>query len=106
MIAYPGPEIDIDDMVPCYQDGVLGAAIVEGLAGTRQEVYQKVKSGAIELVPAWKYNVPIAGMAGVSASMIVMVCEDIAHGTFGFSPIMEGPSYEALRSGVYNEVVH
>jgi hypothetical protein len=106
LITHAGPPIQIDDMDPMFREGVLGAALIEGLAGNRQGALEKIRAGEIELSPAWWYNVPIAGMSAVSYSMPVMVAEDIAHGTRGFSPIMEGASYDALRSGIYNADVH
>jgi hypothetical protein len=97
LITHAGTAIGLDEMQPKFRDGVLCAALIEGLAESFDDAAQLIRSGEIELEPAWDYNIPIAGMAAVSYSMPVMVAEDKAHGTFGFSPIMEGPS-EALRS--------
>ena len=106
LITHAGPPLPIDDMNPMFQEGVLGAALIEGLADNRQSALGMIRAGEIELAPAWWYDVPIAGMSAVSYSMPVMVAEDVIHQTKGFSPIMEGASFEALRSGVYNQIVH
>jgi hypothetical protein len=106
LITHAGPPIHIDDMDPIFREGVLGAALIEGLADTREQASKMIRAGEIELAPAWWYQVPIAGLSAVSYSMPVMVAEDITHGTKGFSPIMEGASFEALRSGVYNQAIH
>lgn len=105
LITHAGPAIDFRNMEINFKNGVIGAALIEGLAENREEAKALLEKGEIELQPAWDFNVPIAGMSAVSYSMPVMVAVDIVHGTMGFSPIMEGPSFEALRSGVYNEVV-
>ena len=106
LITHAGPPIHIDEMDTIFREGVLGAALIEGLAKTREGAIDMIQEGEIELAPAWWYQVPIAGLSAVSYSMPVMVAEDITHGTKGFSPIMEGASFEALRSGVYNQGIH
>ena len=105
LITHAGPAINFHDMKMIFKNGVIGAVLIEGLAKNRDDAIALLEKGDIELRPAWDFNVPIAGMAAVSYSMPVMVAEDIAHGTMGFSPIMEGPSFDVLRSGVYNQVV-
>ncbi|MCL5074607.1 MAG: DUF1116 domain-containing protein [Chloroflexi bacterium] len=105
LLLHTGPPIEIDRMVPAQRDGVIGGILFEGLAKTRQEALEMVRRGEIELAPGLDYGVPGGGMAPTTASMPIQVARDLAHGTESYTTIQEGPSSEALRWGIYNEVV-
>jgi hypothetical protein len=105
MILHTGPAIDIQDMMSAHRDGVIGGILFEGLAKTRDEAIEMVRRGEVVLQPGIDWGVPSGGMAPTTYSMPLVVARDQKHGTEGFCPIQEGPSYEALRWGVYNEVV-
>lgn len=105
VILHTGPELDFDRMLPAHQSGIIGGILFEGLARTREEAIDLIHRGEVQLAPGVDYWVPGGGMASTSFSMPVAVAEDTVHGTRGFVALQEGPSYEALRWGVYNDVV-
>jgi succinyl-CoA synthetase alpha subunit len=105
MILHTGPPIEIEDMNFSHRNGVIGGILFEGLADTPEEAIERVKSGKIKLLPGIDLGSPNGGMAPTTYSMPVIVVEDRVNGTQAFCPIQEGPSYQALRWGVFNKEV-
>lgn len=105
MILHTGPPMDFSRMLPAHRNGIIGGALFERLAETEEEAVRKILNGEIKIFPGIDWGVPSGGMAPTTFSMPVIVAEDRKHTAKGFCPIQEGPSYQALRWGVYDEVV-
>jgi succinyl-CoA synthetase alpha subunit len=105
MVLHTGPPIEIDDMHPSHRNGVIGGILFEGLADDPEDAVRKVKNGDVKLLPGVDLGVPNGGMAPTTFSMPVIVAENSVYGNRGFCPIQEGPSYQALRWGVFNSEV-
>lgn len=106
LLLHAGPPCPFDEMVDAQRDGLVGAALFEGLAKTREEAADKIRSGEIVVSPGLDYGVPGGAVAPTSASQPVQIVRDAVNGTEGYTVIQEGPFSEALRWGVYNETVH
>ncbi len=105
MILHTGPPMDFSRMMPAHRSGIIGGALFERLAATQEDAVRKIENGEIEIYSGIDWGVPSGGMAPTTFSMPVIVAEDRKHAARGFCPIQEGPSYQALRWGVYDEVV-
>lgn len=105
MILHTGPPMEFARMMPAHRNGIIGGALFERLADSKEDAERKILNGEIEIFPGIDWGVPSGGMAPTTFSMPVIVAADKKHGTMGFCPIQEGPSYQALRWGVYDEVV-
>jgi len=105
LVLHTGPAIELDAMLPQHREGIIGGILFEGLAQTHDEALSLIRNGDIELAPGIDYCAPSAGMAPTTYSMPVIVVEDFENETKGFCPIYEGPSYDGLRWGVYNQAV-
>jgi succinyl-CoA synthetase alpha subunit len=105
MILHTGPLMDFSRMLPAHRNGIIGGALFERLADTEEEAVRKILNREIKIFPGVDWGVPSGGMAPTTFSMPVIVVEDRKHAAKGFCPIQEGPSYQALRWGVYDEVV-
>lgn len=105
MIFMPGPTITMDRLTPPLRSSVCGAAIHEGLAATKEQAWEMVMRGDIQVVSSQTYNVGNAACMVTSASMPVIVVEDKTYGGRGFAPLHPGGNPKCLRWGLYDEEV-
>lgn len=104
-ILTPGPDIEPDRVTPPQRTSICGAAIHEGLAATREEVWAMVERGEIQIVSSQTRNVGNAACMVTSASMPVIVAEDRTSGGRGFAPLHPGGNPKCLRWGLYDDEV-
>jgi hypothetical protein len=103
-ILHAAPPIAWDDMGPLLRSGLTGAALFEGLADTAAEAAEKAASGDIVFGAAQDHNATAGGIGSISASLPVLVVEDVVTGMRAFHPIMEGFG-RTLILGMYDDEV-
>jgi hypothetical protein len=87
------------------RDGIIGAALFEGLASTAEEAIAALDHGDIT-VASCQEHACIGSLAGIyTASMPVFVVDDPRFGTRAFCNLFEGPLPKRLNYGVYDEEV-
>ena len=88
------------------RDALIGGALFEGLAGTREEAVARFATGEIEVGACHDYGA-VGSLAGIyTASMPVFVVENRAHGNRGFCNFYEGKEPRRLNYGCYDDGVH
>lgn len=88
------------------RDALIGGALFEGLAATREEAIEGFASGDI-LVGSCHDQGAVGSLAGIyTASMPVFVVENRASGNVGFCNFYEGKDPRRLNYGCYDEGVH
>jgi hypothetical protein len=103
-ILHAGPPIEWADMSGPLRGAVIGAAVYEGLAETREEAERMAARGDLEFGPCHERGAvgPMAGV--VSASMPMLVVENPAHGNRAFCTFNEGLG-KVLRYGANDDEV-
>ena len=104
MFLHAGPPIDWKHMCGPMRGAVIGAVLLEGLAGSPEEADRMASGGEIELRPCHEHQA-VGPMAGVtSASMPVWVVENDNAGNRAYSTLNEGLG-RVLRYGAYDPEV-
>ncbi|MFC5993767.1 DUF1116 domain-containing protein [Pseudonocardia hispaniensis] len=93
-----------------YQGGqreaLIGGALFEGLAASREEAIAGFADGSIQIGACHDYGA-VGSLAGIyTASMPVFVVENRSHGNVGFCNFYEGKEPRRLNYGCYDEGVH
>jgi Protein of unknown function (DUF1116) len=104
LLLHAGPPIAWGDMCGPMRAGVLGAALLEGWADTREGAQRLADRGEIRFEPCHHHDAvgPMAGI--VSASMPLIVAEDPATGRRAYSNLNEGQG-RCLRYGALGDDV-
>jgi hypothetical protein len=101
-----GPPMAWPEYIGGQRDAIIGGALHEGLARTRDEAIAKLDAAEIKVSSCHEHDC-IGSVAGIyTASMPVFVVEDRVNGTKAFCNFYEGPSRYRLNYGVYNDEVH
>lgn len=88
------------------REALIGGALFEGLASTRQEAIAGFADGSIEIGSCHDYAA-VGSLAGIyTASMPVFVVENRTHGNVGFCNFYEGKEPRRLNYGCYDAGVH
>ena len=88
------------------RDALIGGALFEGLAATREEAIEGFASGDIEVASCHDFGA-VGSLAGIyTASMPVFVVANRAHGNIGYCNFYEGKDPRRLNYGCYDEGVH
>lgn len=95
---------------PAYTGGqreaLIGGALFEGLAQTREQAIAGFDEGTIEVGACHDYGA-VGSLAGIyTASMPVFVVENRTHGNLGFCNFYEGKEPRRLNYGCYDAGVH
>ena len=106
LVLTSGAPMDWDDYVGGQREALIGGALFQGLAGTREEAIAGFADGSI-LVGACQDYGAVGSLAGIyTASMPVFVVENRTHGNVGFCNFYEGKEPRRLNYGCYDEGVH
>jgi Protein of unknown function (DUF1116) len=106
MVLTSGPPMAWSEYFGGQRDAVIGGALHEGLALTRDEAIAKFDSGDIKVSSCHEHDC-IGSVAGIyTASMPVFVVEDRHSGARAFCNFYEGPSRYRLNYGYYSKEVH
>jgi hypothetical protein len=106
MVLTSGPPMLWAEYTGGQRDAIIGGALHEGLAGTRDEAIAKLDAGDIKVSSCHEHDC-IGSVAGIyTASMPVFVVEDRVSKTKAFCNFYEGPSRYRLNYGFYSDEVH
>lgn len=87
------------------REALIGGALFEGLADTRDDAVAGFESGRIEVGACHDFSA-VGSLAGIyTASMPVFVVENRAHGNRGFCNFYEGKEPRRLNYGCYDDGV-
>ena len=88
------------------REALIGGALFEGLATSREDAITGFSHGRIEIGSCHDYAA-VGSLAGIyTASMPVFVVENRAHGNTGFCNFYEGKEPRRLNYGCYDPGVH
>lgn len=104
-ILTSGPPLSWSGYVGGQRDAIIGGALFEGLASSREDAIAKLESGAIKVAGCHDFGC-VGSLAGIyTASMPVFVVENTAAGNVAFCNMYEGSNPRRLNYGVYDEGV-
>lgn len=100
-----GAPLRWDQYVGGQRNGILGGAVFEGLAKDAQDAEDKLAAGEIRVRPCGEYRC-VGSLAGIyTASMPVLVVENLSGSNRAYCNLFEGVSPYRLNYGVYNSEV-
>lgn len=105
MILHSSPRIEWDRMCGAHQNGIIGAALFEGLASDHEDAIMRIQRGDIEYDTCHNHAAVGAGAGIVSASTPVIVIDNKSFGNRAFCPVSESGALQALKWGWYDEKV-
>lgn len=104
-ILTSGPELEWESYTGGQRTAIVGGALFEGLARDPDEADAKIRAGEIIVEPCQQYGC-IGSLAGVfTASMPVLVVENVQAGNRAYCTLFEGASPHRLNYGIYNDAV-
>lgn len=105
MILAAGPTMPWKSYTGGQREGIIGAALFEGLASDRKDAERKLASGDIKVSGAHAVGA-VGSLAGIySASMPVFVVRNRTFGNAGHCNFYEGSNPSRLNYGVYDDSV-
>jgi len=105
IILTSGPVLPWEEYTGGQADAVIGGALFEGLAASREEAVAKLVAGEIVVGGCHDYGC-VGSLAGIyTASMPVFVVENRAFGNTGYCNFYEGTNPRRLNYGVYDDGV-
>ena len=105
IILTSGPVLAWEEYTGGQAAAVIGGALFEGLAGSREEAVAKLEAGEIVVGGCHDYGC-VGSLAGIyTASMPVFVVENRAFGNTGYCNFYEGTNPRRLNYGVYDDGV-
>jgi len=101
-----GPPLEFDEYASGQASAIVGGALYEGLAASREEAIEKLRSDNIKIRTCHGHGC-VGSIAGITtASMPMFVVKDLTSGEVGRCHFYEGESRHRLNYGSYNEAVH
>jgi hypothetical protein len=105
MILHSSPRIEWERMCGAQRNGIIGAALFEKLAPTREEAIKRIEKGEILFDTCHNHAAVGAGAGIVSAATPMVVIENKGFGNRAFCPVSESGALQALKWGWYDEKV-
>lgn len=106
LVLTSGAPMPWADYVGGQREALIGGALFEGLAATREDAIAGFESGAIRIGACHDYGA-VGSLAGIyTASMPVFVVVNREHGNIGFCNFYEGKEPRRLNYGCYDQGVH
>ena len=105
LILHSAPAIAWEDMCGAHRNGIVGAALWEGLARTPEEVSIRIARGDIRIEPCHHHAAVGAGAGITSASTPMLVVENRTFGNRAYSCLSEGGGLQLLKWGWYDDRV-
>ena len=104
-ILTSGPPLAWPGYTGGQREAIIGGALFEGLADSRDEAIAKLDGGGIKVAGCHDFGC-VGSLAGIyTASMPVFVVENRVAGNVGFCNMYEGSNPRRLNYGVYDEGV-
>ncbi len=105
LVLTSGAPLPWPDYVGGQREAIIGGALFEGIAASRQEAIAALDAGEIRVAGCHDYGA-VGSLAGIyTASMPVFVVEDRTYGTRAFCNFYEGKDPRRLNYGCYDEGV-
>jgi hypothetical protein len=105
-ILTSGPPMPWSGYSGGQREALIGGALFEGLASSKDEAIAKFSAGEIKVGACHDFGC-VGSLAGIyTASMPVFVVENRAFGNVGYCNIYEGSNRRRLNYGIYDEGVH
>ena len=105
LVLTSGAPMPWSEYVGGQRDALIGGALFEGLADSREEAIAGFAEGRIEIGGCHDYSA-VGSLAGIyTASMPVFVVENRTHGNLGFCNFYEGKEPRRLNYGCYDDGV-
>lgn len=106
LVLTSGAPMPWEGYVGGQREALIGGALFEGLATTRDEAIAGFAAGRIEIGSCHDYGA-VGSLAGIyTASMPVFVVENRTHGNVGYCNFYEGKEPRRLNYGCYDAGVH
>ena len=106
VVLTSGAPMAWEDYVGGQREALIGGALFEGLATSRDEAIARFATGEIEVGACHDYGA-VGSLAGIyTASMPVFIVENRASGNVGFCNFYEGKEPRRLNYGCYDDGVH
>jgi hypothetical protein len=106
LVLTSGAPMSWEDYAGGQREALIGGALFEGLASTREEAIAGYASGDIRIGSCHDYGA-VGSLAGIyTASMPVFVVENRSLGNLGFCNFYEGKEPRRLNYGCYDDGVH
>lgn len=106
LILTSGAPLAWPDYAGGQREAIIGGALFEGLAPTREQAIAALNAGEIEVGACHDYAA-VGSLAGIyTASMPVFVVHNRTHGNHAFCNFYEGKDPRRLNYGCYDEGVH
>ena len=106
LILTSGAPLEFAEYAGGQREAIIGAALFEGLAATREQAIARLGSGAIRVDGCHAHGC-VGSLAGVyTASMPVFVVENPPFGNTAYCNFYEGKERRRLNYGCYDEGVH
>jgi uncharacterized protein DUF1116 len=106
MVLTSGAPMSWHNYTGGQREALIGGALFEGLAESREDAIAGFDSGRIEVGACHDYSA-VGSLAGIyTASMPVFVVENRTRGNRGFCNFYEGKEPRRLNYGCYDEGVH
>jgi hypothetical protein len=103
MVLHAGPPIEFVKMCGPQRNGVIGAVMFEGLAGTREKAIELIENGKIAIEPCHNHDSVGAGTGITSASTPMVIIENRPRGNRAYSNIFESGALQGLKWGAFND---
>jgi hypothetical protein len=105
LVLTSGAPLPWSDYEGGQREGIIGGALFEGLAASREEAIAKLDAGEIEVGACHDHDC-VGSLAGIYTwSMPVFVVENVAAGNVGYCNFYEGNEPKRLNYGVYDDDV-
>ncbi|MDV3129665.1 DUF1116 domain-containing protein [Mycobacterium sp. 21AC1] len=105
LVLTSGAPMGWADYTGGQRDALIGGALFEGLATSREDAITKFATGLIEIGACHDYGA-VGSLAGIyTASMPVFVVANRTHGNLGFCNFYEGKEPRRLNYGCYDDGV-
>jgi hypothetical protein len=88
-VLHSGPPVTWDEMAATQKGAVIGAIVLEGLAGSYEEAAELAARGDVEIGAAHDHDSTGPGTGAISASMAMFVLENRTHGNRATCPLQD-----------------
>ena len=104
-VLHSAPPIAWERMCGPHQNGIIGAALFEGLADTPEEARRRIEKGEIIVDACHNHDSVGAGAGITSSSMPMIVVENETHGNRAYCAVFESGSLRGIKWGNYDEEI-
>lgn len=104
-ILHSAPPIAWERMCGPHQNGIIGAVMFEGLAGTPADARRLIDDGEIIIDACHHHDSVGAGTGITSGSMPMVVIENETHGNRAYCNVFESGALQGIKWGSYTQQI-